>query len=69
MQNNTVGNATSKGKVWILNAGNTIEKAWELVIDSTDTIWLKLVPSPTIQKNGTTGLSANENDDDTNDVD
>jgi len=27
------------------------------------------VPSPTIQKNGTTGLSANENDDDTNDVD
>ena len=67
MEISTVGNATSKGKVWILNAGITIEKAGELVIDSTDTSWLKLVPTTTIQKNGQTGLSANENDDDTND--
>jgi mannuronan 5-epimerase len=67
MENSTGINAsTSKGKVWILNAGITIEKS-ELVIDSTDTSWLKIVPTPTIQKNGQTGLSANENDDDTND--
>jgi hypothetical protein len=69
MENSTVGNATPKGKVWILNAGITIEKAGELVIDSTDTFWLKLVQTPTLQKNGQTGLSANENDDDTNDDD
>jgi len=55
MEISTVGNTTSKGKVWILNAGITIEKAGELVIDSTDTSWLKLVPTTTIQKNGQTG--------------
>ena len=68
MENSTGINAsTSKGKVWILNAGITIEKS-ELVIDSTDTSWLKIVPTPTIQKNGQTGLSVDENDeDDTND--
>ena len=37
------------GKVWILNAGIVIEKAGGLVIDSSDTSWLKLVPTPTIQ--------------------
>ena len=61
-----VDTSTSKGKVWILNAGITIEKDGELVIDSTDTSWLKIVPTPTIQKNGQTGLSANESNDDTN---
>ncbi len=37
------------GKVWILNAGITIEKEDGLIIDSTDTTWLKMVPTPTIQ--------------------
>jgi hypothetical protein len=40
---------TSNGKVWILNAGIVIEKGGELIIDSSDTRWLKLVPTPTIQ--------------------
>lgn len=61
--------STSKGKVWILNAGITIEKDGELVIDSTDTSWLKIVPTLTIQKSGQTGLSGAENNDDTNDDD
>jgi len=48
------------GKVWILNAGIAIEKDGGLIIDSTDTSWLKIVPTPTIQQDG-------ENDTDTND--
>jgi mannuronan 5-epimerase len=66
---NSTGNASpSNGKVWILNAGIMIEKNGELVIDSSDTSWLKIVPTPTIQKNGQTGLTGDENDDDdTND--
>jgi mannuronan 5-epimerase len=40
---------TTNGKVWILNAGIVIEKEGGLVIDSSDTSWLKLVPTPTIQ--------------------
>jgi parallel beta-helix repeat protein len=39
----------SNSKVWILNAGVVIEKNGELIIDSSDTSWLKLVPTPTIQ--------------------
>jgi len=67
MENGTgVDASTLNGKVWILNAGITIEKDGELVIDSTDTYWLKMVPTPTIQKNGQTGLSGDENNDDTN---
>ena len=40
---------SANGKVWILNAGIVIEKHGELIIDSSDTSWLKLVPTPTIQ--------------------
>jgi parallel beta-helix repeat protein len=40
---------TANGKVWVLNAGIVIEKGGELIIDSSDTSWLKLVPTPTIQ--------------------
>ncbi len=40
---------TDNGKVWILNAGIVIEKEGGLIIDSSDTSWLKLVPTPTIQ--------------------
>jgi len=68
-ENNTgINTSLSNDKVWILNAGITIEKNGELVIDSTDTSWLKIVPTPTIQKTGQTGLTGDENDDDdTND--
>lgn len=45
----TTNEDTSKGKVWILNAGIVIEKEGGLIIDSSDTTWLKLVPTPTIQ--------------------
>ena len=69
MENSTGINAsTPKGKVWILNAGITIEKSGELVIDSNDTSWLKIVPTPTIQKNGQTGLTGDENENEDNDV-
>ena len=40
---------TNNGKVWILNAGIVIEKQAGLIIDSFDTSWLKLVPTPTSQ--------------------
>lgn len=45
----TTNEDTTNGKVWILNAGIIIEKHGELIIDSSDTSWLKLVPTPTIQ--------------------
>ena len=45
----TTNEDTTKGKVWILNAGIVIEKEGGLIIDSSDTTWLKLVPTPTIQ--------------------
>jgi hypothetical protein len=49
-ESNASANAdTTNGKVWILNAGIVIEKEGGLVIDSSDTSWLKLVPTPTIQ--------------------
>lgn len=52
----------ANGKVWILNAGITIEKDGGLIIDSTDTSWLKMVPTPTIQQSVQIGLSDKEND-------
>ncbi|CAN5474536.1 hypothetical protein BH18THE1_BH18THE1_20950 [soil metagenome] len=36
-------------KVWILNAGVVIEKESSLIIDSSDTAWLKITATPTIQ--------------------
>jgi len=38
------------GNVWILRAGIVIEKEGGLIIDSKDTTWLKIVPTPTTQK-------------------
>ena len=57
------------GKVWILNAGITIEKEGGLIIDSTDTTWLKMVPTPTIQLGKQPSPSIKENDTDTYDED
>ena len=47
--NDSTNENIANGKVWILNAGIVIEKEGELIIDSSDTSWLKLVPTPTIQ--------------------
>ena len=62
-----VKGGTSNGKVWILNSGITVEKDGGLIIDSTDTFWLKIVPTPTIQQDDQIGLFDKENDTDTND--
>jgi len=62
-----VKGSTSNGKVWILNSGITVEKDGGLIIDSTDTFWLKIVPTPTIQQDEQIGLFDKENDTDTND--
>ena len=37
-------------KVWVLNAGVIVEKDGGLIIDSSDTYWVKIVPTPTIQQ-------------------
>jgi parallel beta-helix repeat protein len=37
------------GKVWILDAGIVVEKEGGLIIDSSDTSWLKITSTPTLQ--------------------
>jgi len=54
-------------KVWILSAGITIEKDAGLIIDSSDTSWLKIVPTPTIQQAKQLVPIVKENDTDTHD--
>ena len=56
---------TQNGKVWILNAGIIIEKDGGLIIDSTDTSWLKIIPTPTIQQGKQLVPLGNGNDSDT----
>lgn len=56
---------TPNGKVWILNAGITIEKNGGLIIDSSDTSWLKIVATPTIQQAKQLVTFVKENDTDT----
>src|SRR5574341_1471668 len=51
-------------KVWILNAGILVEKNSTLVIDSKDTKWLKMVPTPTKQLL----KASNETDQEDNDI-
>ena len=43
------GNEKTGTKVWILNAGIIIDKGSTLMIDSSDTSWLKITATPTIQ--------------------
>jgi len=47
------GNGFTSGdnnsKVWILKAGIVVDKESSLIIDSTDTSWLKITAAPTIQ--------------------
>ncbi|HSA74157.1 MAG TPA: right-handed parallel beta-helix repeat-containing protein [Nitrososphaeraceae archaeon] len=49
LDNNDSTNAVNGPKIWILNAGIVIDKKASLIIDSTDTSWLKIVSTPTMQ--------------------
>ncbi len=54
LQNPTVlriqeGSSENQGNIWVLNAGIVVDKKASLVIDSTDTSWLKIIPTPTVQ--------------------
>ncbi len=44
-----LNNTDNSNKIWILNAGIEIEKGAALIIDSSDTSWLKMVATPTLQ--------------------
>lgn len=48
-QTGSIANAVGSSKTWILNSGIEIEKKATLVIDSSDTDWLKIVATPTTQ--------------------
>ena len=43
------GNDETDAKIWILSAGIVIDKDSSLIIDSSDTSWLKITATPTIQ--------------------
>lgn len=43
------GSDETDSKVWILSAGIIIDKDGTLIIDSSDTSWLKIIAHPTIQ--------------------
>ena len=43
------GSDENQAKVWILNAGIVVDKEGSLIIDSSDTSWLKIIPTPTVQ--------------------
>ena len=61
---NASTNDNNGSKVWILNAGIVIHKEAGLVIDSTDTSWLKMVSTPTIQlKQNSTNMTGDEETD------
>jgi mannuronan 5-epimerase len=61
--NNGSTNPVNRAKVWILNAGIVIDKNGSLIIDSTDTSWLKIVGSPTMQlKQKSTNMTGEDAD-------
>ena len=43
------GDGENQAKVWILNADIVVDKGSSLIIDSSDTSWLKIMATPTIQ--------------------
>ena len=50
-QNGRISSADKKN-VWVLDAGIVVEREGSLIIDSTDTSWLKITSSPTLQLKG-----------------
>jgi mannuronan 5-epimerase len=53
--------------IWILNAGIVVDKESSLIIDSTDTSWLKITASPTIQLKHKSGNITNNEEADYSD--
>lgn len=51
-------------KVWILDAGIVVEKEGSLIIDSSDTSWLKITSTPTLQLKQVSGNVTNKEDGD-----
>jgi parallel beta-helix repeat protein len=64
---NDMNYVASNSKIWVLNAGITIHKEGGLIIDSSDTAWLKMVATPTIQHGNQPVPIVQENDTDTYD--
>lgn len=67
IQNNNDGAVSSfkNEKVWILDAGIVVEKEGGLIIDSSDTSWLKITSTPTLQlKQVSDNVTDNEDGDD-----
>ncbi len=58
----------NNSKVWILNAGITVDKESSLIIDSADTSWLKITATPTIQLKQKSSNITNEEADYTDDT-
>jgi poly(beta-D-mannuronate) C5 epimerase len=47
--NDGYNSSLKNGKVWILHAGIVVGKEGSLIIDSSDTSWLKITSTPTLQ--------------------
>lgn len=54
-------NSQDQAKVWILNAGIVVDKEGGLIIDKSDTSWLKITPTPTIQLKKPANVSEDTN--------
>ncbi len=69
VENSNDGSISSvnHGKVWILEAGIVVEKKGGLIIDSSDTSWLKITSTPTLQlKPASSNVTDKEAVDDSN---
>lgn len=55
------GNDETDAKIWILSAGIVIDKDSSLIIDSSDTSWLKITATPTIQLKKATNVTEDSN--------
>ena len=54
-------NGETDAKIWILSAGIVIDKDSSLIIDSSDTSWLKITATPTIQLKKSTNVTEDIN--------
>lgn len=70
IENNDISSVSDnvRPKVWILNAGILVGDKGSLIIDSTDTSWLKIVSTPTIQLKPESNNETNEESDYSDDI-
>lgn len=54
-------NGETDAKIWILSAGIVIDKDSSLIIDSSDTSWLKITATPTIQLKKSANVTEDSN--------